>query len=672
MIFYREQRTFFIRPGRMSNTAVSAVVYLNNRLNSSIAELSNEFSSVGLNGSGQYVQDLTTKYVSSATTVKQGLSFLDTQLYSVGTTYATLAYVNEQISSVIAASPGTLDTLAEIATSIANNPNFATSVVSTITAARTLAGANESTILTNLNTESSRAEAAESTLTSLISIEASRATSAEGVLSTNISGETSRAQGEEAVLLSTIQVTITDRIQLVDNLQTFLNTTIADLSGNIRTSLAAETIRAIGAEEVISTSIVTETTRADTAEVGLTSTLTAASARAVTAEQTISTSIVAESTRALAAEAALSSRASTIEVTYIQKGGSVAFTGNLNAGSNLIQNVGAPSSDSDAANKTYVDDKIAALGSVFEYVSTFNVATIGHMDNVTKKDIGDVYKAVGSGNVSTGVSTVKFVKDGDFLVRNSEQNNWDIINNKDITVSGTTNRIALSGNAFDEYIFNISPNYVGQNTITTMGTVATGTWQGSVVQSGYGGLGFSNYASGDLLSGTSGGSLAKVTVGSNGTMLRSDGTSLAWTPATTANIAMTDATNFSTSTHVQQACDYLYDRMQKRNILQFVVGSSSNYENPSSYNTDLLSGKANFIDYTSSGVVYLPSSSNSIPDNSVIRIIHNGEFGDSNMFIKRFVSASNADETVIEAAPHDCMVLIYKSTTNSWMVGLGI
>lgn len=656
----------------MSNTAVSAVVYLNNRLNSSIAELSNEFSSVGLNASGQYVPDLTTKYVSSATTVKQGLSFLDAQLYSVGTTYATLAYVNEQISTVVAASPSSLDTLAEIASSIANNPNFATSVVSTITAARVLAGTNESTILTNLNTEISRAQAAESTLTSLLSIETSRAEASESTLTANISGETSRAQGEEAVLLSTIQIAITNRIQLVDNLQTFLNTTIADLSGNMRTALAAETARAISAEEVISTSVVTEQLRAEAEETALTSTLNAASARAVAAEQTISTAIVAEQTRALAAEAALSSRASTIELSYIRHDGAVTFTGNLNAGSNLIQNVGAPTSDSDAANKTYVDSKIAALGAVFEYVSTVNVSQVTNLDVLTKKATGDVYKVVGSNYVSTNASTTKFVKDGDFLVRNSTADDWDIINNKDISLNGTTNRISLTGNAFDEYILNISPNYVGQNTITTLGTVATGTWQGSVVQTGYGGLGFSNYASGDLLTGTAGGSLAKLAIGSNGTMLRSNGTSLAWTPATTANIAMTDATNFSTSTQVQQACDYLYDRMQKRNILQFVVGSSSNYENPSSYNTDLLSGKANFINYTSSGVVYLPASSNAIPDNSVIRIIHNGEFGDSNMMIKRFVSASNADEVVVEAAPHDCMVLIYKSTTNSWMVGLGI
>ncbi len=654
-----------------SNTAVSAVVYLNNRLNESIAELSTEFSSVGLlDASGQYVPDVTTNYVSSATTVKEGLLSLDLNLYSVGTTYATLAYVNEQISTVKASAPSTLDTLAEIASSIANNPNFATSVVSSITAARVLAGANESTILTNLNTEIARASAAESTLTSLTASEASRAAAAEAVISTNISGETVRATEAENVLLSSIQLEVTNRIQLVNNLQTFLQTTIADLSGNIRTALAAETARAIAAEQVISTSIVTEQTRATDAETGLQSTLNAYSARALAAEQAISTSIVAETTRALAAESALSGRATSIEGTYIKKDGTVAFTSTVNAGSNLIQNVATPSSDSDAANKSYVDTKIASLGSVFEYVSTVNVATVTDLSVLSKKDIGDVYKVVGSNYVSTNASTTKFVKDGDFVVRS--QDDWDIINNKDISLSGTTNRIALSGNAFDEYILNISPNYVGQNTITTLGTVATGTWQGTVVQTAYGGLGFSNYASGDLLVGTAGGSLSKLSIGSNGTMLRSDGSSLSWIPATTGNIAMTDATNFSTSTHVQQACDYLYDRMQKRHILQFVVGNSSDYEDPLNANSNLLSGKANFINYTSTGTVYLPPTSATIADNAVIRLIHNGEFGDNNMFVKRRNAATSNDETVVEAAPHDCMVLIYKASSNAWMVGLGI
>jgi hypothetical protein len=52
---------------------------------------------------------------------------------------------------------------------------------------------------------------------------------------------------------------------------------------------------------------------------------------------------------------------------------------------------------------------------------------------------------------------------------------------------GTTNRISISADAID-----ISSSYVGQATITTLGTIATGTWQGDVVAGAYGGTGVAN------------------------------------------------------------------------------------------------------------------------------------------------------------------------------------
>lgn len=48
------------------------------------------------------------------------------------------------------------------------------------------------------------------------------------------------------------------------------------------------------------------------------------------------------------------------------------------------------------------------------------------------------------------------------------------------TLSGTLNRITISGGVVD-----ISSSYVGQNTITTLGTITTGTWQGSSISTTY-------------------------------------------------------------------------------------------------------------------------------------------------------------------------------------------
>lgn len=52
---------------------------------------------------------------------------------------------------------------------------------------------------------------------------------------------------------------------------------------------------------------------------------------------------------------------------------------------------------------------------------------------------------------------------------------------------GTANRISISADAID-----ISATYVGQTSITTLGTIGSGTWQGSIVGPTYGGTGVNN------------------------------------------------------------------------------------------------------------------------------------------------------------------------------------
>ena len=56
-----------------------------------------------------------------------------------------------------------------------------------------------------------------------------------------------------------------------------------------------------------------------------------------------------------------------------------------------------------------------------------------------------------------------------------------------INAVGTSNRISVSANAID-----ISSSYVGQTSITTLGTITTGTWNGSTLGSAYGGTGLTS------------------------------------------------------------------------------------------------------------------------------------------------------------------------------------
>jgi len=87
-----------------------------------------------------------------------------------------------------------------------------------------------------------------------------------------------------------------------------------------------------------------------------------------------------------------------------------------------------------------------------------------------------------------------------------------------IDVVGTTNRIDVSANAID-----ISSSYIGQNTITTLGTITQGIWNGDVINEVYGGTGQNSYTTGDILYSDGANSLAKLALGANGKILQSNG-----------------------------------------------------------------------------------------------------------------------------------------------------
>jgi hypothetical protein len=74
-----------------------------------------------------------------------------------------------------------------------------------------------------------------------------------------------------------------------------------------------------------------------------------------------------------------------------------------------------------------------------------------------------------------------------------------------VDVGGTTDRISVSADAVD-----ISANYVGQTSITTLGTITSGTWTATTIATTRGGTGLTTYTAGDLLYSDASNSLAKL------------------------------------------------------------------------------------------------------------------------------------------------------------------
>jgi hypothetical protein len=87
-----------------------------------------------------------------------------------------------------------------------------------------------------------------------------------------------------------------------------------------------------------------------------------------------------------------------------------------------------------------------------------------------------------------------------------------------INAVGTTNRIAVSADAID-----IASTYVGQTSITTLGTIATGTWSADTIATTRGGTGLTTYTTGDILYSSGTNTLAKLTIGTNGKVLQVNG-----------------------------------------------------------------------------------------------------------------------------------------------------
>lgn len=129
------------------------------------------------------------------------------------------------------------------------------------------------------------------------------------------------------------------------------------------------------------------------------------------------------------------------------------------------------------------------------------------------------------------------------------------------SVVGTANRISVNSTDPANPVVDIAATYVGQSSITTLGTITTGVWTGTTIAIANGGTGQTAKAAafnalspmttgGDIIYGGASGAGTRLANGSSGQVLTSGGTTVAptWTTITTAGLTVGTSTITSGTT----------------------------------------------------------------------------------------------------------------------------
>jgi hypothetical protein len=473
--------------------AVSTVANASTALQTEIDAIE---TGAGLNSDGTYTAPVGSAYLANATSLKDASALLDTALAAeVAARTAADSALSNAVANVAANATSMQSEIDLIETSVGlgtdgsltlADGNYLAAANSLVQAVEILDGAigNVSVVANLANT---KADAAQADATQALS-DAANAAADVALLDGRVDTLeiTTVAQGNSIVALTSDlantnanAVTLTARVDALENDSATANA-LAELAQDISDEANAR----VAADLVLSNAIVQETsdranavaaeanartladgvlTTAIAQEVSDRANAVAAEANARTLADGVLTSDLAN---AVAAHDALAANA-------IVKDGSVAMTGALNLGNNVIHNVANPVDDNDAANKLFVTTLVGTLGNAFNYVgslpeifATFPVTGDGSL--ATPYDLsdlppegqnaGDYYKVTEEGYYQVGANAAVLFEENDGLVFNAI-GDIDKIDNQSSVVFGTAGEIEVAGSPSTGFTVSIDDAY---------------------------------------------------------------------------------------------------------------------------------------------------------------------------------------------------------------------
>lgn len=211
-------------------------------------------------------------------------------------------------------------------------------------------------------------------------------------------------------------------------------------------------------------------------------------------------------------------------------------TRTIEAGGNLVVEDGDGVADNPFIRDTPISELPIRSGGLNGHEAVAVDAGDGTSYQVSVQDIADLAGS-GSGSVtSVGITGADFAITGSPITSsgdigltlttvNSNVGSFGsstaipnfTVNAKGLTTAAGTNAVVAPAGTLTGTT--LAANVV-TSSLTSVGTIGTGAWQGSAIAAGFGGTGFSSYSDGDLLVGLNGAVIAKLGVGSENQVLK--------------------------------------------------------------------------------------------------------------------------------------------------------